>query len=162
MKLLIVRHGTAEESASGIDAERPLTHQGKKEIKEVAAGLKTLLDSIDVIGASPLVRARQTAEIIARKFGDPPIKTVYSLVPGSDLNELAAWIAEHDSKKVIALVGHEPLLGTLITWLMTATQASRVEMGKGTAALLEFDTQVRPGSARLHWLLTRRQLEALS
>ena len=162
MKLLVIRHGTAEDSAPGGDAQRSLTHEGKKEMKEVASGLRAVVDTIDVIGASPLVRAQQTAEIVAKGFGDAPIKTVNALVPGSDLSELLGWISEHASKKVVALVGHEPLLGTLVTWLMTGMENSRVEMTKAGAALLEFDSRVAAGSARLRCLLTRHELRRLA
>ena len=162
MNLLVIRHGTAEDSAQGGDSQRSLTHEGKKEVKEVATGLREIVDSIDTIGASPYLRAQQTAEIVAKNFGDVSVKTVESLVPGSDLNELLGWIAGNASKNVVALVGHEPLLGMLVTWLMTGLQNSRVEMSKAGAALLEFDSRVAPGAARLHWLMTRHEIRRLA
>ena len=162
MKLLVIRHGTAEDSAPGGDAKRSLTGEGKKEVKEVAAGLAEVFDSIDVIGASPYLRAQQTAEIIAGEFGNVGLETVDALVPGSELTDTLAWITGHRSKNVVCVVGHEPLLGVLVTWLMTGLQNSRVEMTKAGAALLEFDSRVAPGAARLHWLLTRRELRRLA
>ena len=162
MKLLVIRHGAAEDSAPGGDAERSLTHEGKKEMKEIARGLAKLVDSIDIIGASPLLRAQQTAKIVAKEFNDVEIETVSALVPGSDLNDLLTWIAGHKSEDLVTVVGHEPLLGLLVTWLMTGAQSSRVEMTKGGAALLEFNSRVASGAASLHRLLTGHDLKRIA
>jgi len=162
MELLVIRHGTAEDaSASGDDESRALTKAGKQEMKEVGAGLKRLVESIDVIGASPLLRAQQTAEIVAKEYGDPPIHKVDALVPGGDPTRLSDWLARHASADVVAIVGHEPLLGTLVTWFMTGAGDSRVAMSKGGSALLEFSSRVSPGSGILKWLLTRSALRRL-
>jgi len=162
MELLVIRHGTAEDiGPDGDDARRSLTKAGRDEMKEAAAGLRTLVDTIDVIGASPLVRAQQTAEIVAHAYEDVSVATVQSLVPGSDLSVLADWLARHASAKVVALVGHEPHLGLLVTWLMTGAGNSRVAFGKGGAAMLEFSSRVAPGSGTLQWLLTRSALRRL-
>src|SRR2546423_12982883 len=162
MQLLIIRHGTAEDAPpGGDDASRSLTKAGKQEMKEVAAGLKTLVDSLDVIAASPLLRAQQTAEIVAQSYGDPPIETVDALVPGHDPIEISEWLARHASANTLALVGHEPHLGILVTWFMTGAKNSRVALGKGGAALLEFSTRVSAGSGVLQLLLTRSELRRL-
>lgn len=131
-------------------------------MKEAARGLRKIVDSIAVIGASPLLRAQQTAELVAKEFDDVSVDTVNALIPGSELDDVLKWIAEHKSRTVVAVVGHEPLLGLLVTWLMTSTQISRVEMTKGGAALLEFDARIAPGAARLHWLLTGHDLRRIA
>ncbi len=162
MQLLVIRHGTAEEAgAGGDDASRALTKAGKKEMKEVAAGLETLVESVDVIGASPLLRAQQTAEIIARAYGDLSVHAVDALVPGSDPTALADWLGQHSSAKIVAIVGHEPLLGLLVTWFMTGAGNSRVALSKGGVALLEFSSRASPGTGILQWLLTRSALRRL-
>src|SRR5436305_14853547 len=110
MQLLIIRHGTAEEaSANGDDASRSLTKAGKKERKEVTAGLETIVDSIDAIAASPLVRAQQTAEIVAKAYDGLSVDTVDALRPDSDPAALGYWLGEQASAEVVAVVGHEPL-----------------------------------------------------
>jgi len=162
MQLLVIRHGTAEDVApDGDDAHRSLTKSGRDEMKEVATGLRALVDSIDVIAASPLLRARQTAEIVAHAYGDLHVETVQSLTPGSDLSVLADWLARQASAKVVAVVGHEPHLGLLVTWFMTGAGNSRVVLSKGGAALLEFTSRAASGSGILEWLLDRHALRRL-
>ena len=162
MELVVIRHGTAEDAKPGVDdSQRSLTKEGKKEMRKAAAGLTRLVETIDVIAASPLVRAQQTAEIVAAAYDDLPIETLDSLSPGSDLGDLAKWLREQASAEVVAVVGHEPHLGTLVTWFMTGAGNSRVAMSKAGAALLEFSSSVSEGSGVLQWLATGSTLRRL-
>ena len=162
MKLLIIRHGIAEEADTGMDdSSRALTKAGKRKMREAAAGLRELVETVDVIGTSPLVRAQQTAEIVAKAYGDLAIETVEALSPGSDPAALIHWLGENASAEVVALVGHEPHLGMLVTWLMSGTRESRVAMSKGGAALVEFTLRATAGSGTLEWLLTGSQLRRI-
>lgn len=166
MKLLIIRHGIAEEAdtfaATGMDdSRRPLTKSGKRKMKEAAAGLREMVDTLDVIGSSPLVRAQQTAEIVAKAYDGVGIETVPALSPGSDPAGLVHWLGENAETEVVAVVGHEPHLGMLVTWLMTGAKESRVAMSKGGAALVEFDLRATAGSGTLEWLLTGSQLRRI-
>ena len=61
-----------------------------------------------------------------------------------------------------AVVGHEPHLGTLVTWLMTGIEESRVPLRKGAACLLEFPSRPEERTAQLHWALTASQLGRLA
>ena len=78
MKLLLVRHGIAEEAETfiaggGSDAQRPLTEIGRKKMRKGANRLRSQIKQIDLLASSPLLRARETAEIIAQVFGGLPI-----------------------------------------------------------------------------------------
>jgi phosphohistidine phosphatase len=162
MQLLVIRHGSAEEAGRGVeDSRRALTEAGKKEMNEVSAGLAELVESVDLIAASPLVRAQQTAEIVAKAYGRIPVQTLEALSPGSDLDAIAGFLRELHSAEIVAVVGHEPDLGTLVTWLMTGAGNSRVAFSKGGAALLDFPSRVASGAGTLEWLLTRSQLRRL-
>ena len=73
MKLLVVRHGAAMEredfaSTGESDDLRPLTEEGKAEMKLIASSLSDDVEKLDVLATSPLVRARQTADIIAERM----------------------------------------------------------------------------------------------
>lgn len=167
MKLIVVRHGAAmdqEEFArtGQSDDLRPLTDEGKAEMKSVAAGLRAEVETLDVLATSPLVRARQTAEIIAEAYGlgDPEISD--SLVPGAPFEEFARWCAALGDKKVIAVVGHEPHLSTLVTWLLVGRSESRIRLKKAGACLVEFESQPERDSGILNWLRTPRQLTTVS
>jgi phosphohistidine phosphatase len=163
MKLLVVRHGAAMDQDEFARTEqsddlRPLTDEGRVEMKSVAAGLRAEVQTLDLLATSPLVRARQTAEIIAGAYelGEPEITS--SLVPGASFEEFVSWCASLGEKKVIAVVGHEPHLGTLVTWLLAGGSESRIRLKKAGACLLEFESQPQRDSGILNWLLTPRQI----
>lgn len=162
MQLLIIRHGIAEDAVpGGDDSRRSLTSVGEKKMKNIAAGLQTVVETLDVIGASPLLRAQQTAEIVADAYGDLEVQTVQALSPGTEPSALVDWLREQSSAEVVAIVGHEPHLSTLVTWFMSGGQNSRVELKKGGAALLEFSSRASAGSGTLQWLLTGSQLRRI-
>jgi len=166
MQLLVIRHATAENPATVAatgqdDPGPPLSKEGKRAMKRVAAGLAELIDKLDVIAASPLVRAQQTAQIVAKVYNDLPVETVNALLPENEPSDLMPWLERHASDNIVAVVGHEPHLGFLVTWLMSGQKVSRVALKKGSACLLEFSDTVAGGSATLHWLLTPSELRRI-
>src|SRR5438552_18375742 len=165
MQLLVIRHGIAEDPATAAtgqdDAGRPLSKEGKRMMKHVAAGLGELVEKLDVIGASPLLRAQQTAQIVAKVYNDLPVEPVNALLPENEPSDLLPWLERHASDKIVAVFGHEPHLGFLVTWLMSGQKVSRVALKKGSACLLEFDDKVAGGGATLHWLLTPSELRRI-
>lgn len=166
MQLLVIRHAIAEEretfAATGEDdSRRPLTKRGERKMKDVAAGLRRVVGTLDALGASTLLRAQQTAEIVAGAYGDLPVHAVEALSPESDPRALVGWLRHHGSADVVAIVGHEPHLGMLVTWLMTGRLASRVALRKGGACLLECSVRAAAGGATLQWALTPSQLRRI-
>lgn len=167
MKLLVVRHGDAmnkEEFAETGESDdmRPLSDGGRAEMKSVAKGLQSEVDTLDVLATSPLVRARQTAEIIADAYGLGTPEVTRSILPDAPFDEFESWCSGLGEKKVIAVVGHEPHLSRLVTWLLTGRTESRIRLKKGGACLLEFEAEARKDSGTLNWLLTPRQLASAS
>jgi phosphohistidine phosphatase len=121
--LYLVRHAIAAEAGDKWpdDAERPLTHAGMARMRRGAKGLSAMSAAIDVVLTSPLVRAVQTAEILARAFDpSPEIVTAPVLAPGSVPTRVAEALATHSKARSIALVGHEPGIGELAAWLIGA------------------------------------------
>jgi phosphohistidine phosphatase len=167
MKLLVIRHAVAEDrdafAATGLpDGQRPLTDDGRKRMRRAARGLRTVAPRIDVLATSPLVRAAQTAEIVARAYGgDLAIRTVDELSPERRPDELLGWLRSHQPGETVAVVGHEPHLGFLAGWLLTGRNDSFVELRKGGALLLDFDDPPSGGNAVLAWALPPRILRAL-
>jgi phosphohistidine phosphatase len=165
MKLLIIRHGPAgdraEWEAEGRDDRlRPLTVQGKKEMRRVAEGLATLASQIDLLATSPLVRAVQTAEIVASQFDCDPV-TVEALAPGNDPDEVLKWLRGQRGD-ILAVVGHEPDLSTLACYLLTGNRSSFLTLKKSGSCLLDLGDAPGPGKARLEWLLVPRVLKQLA
>lgn len=143
------------------DARRPLTERGTRKMHDVAEGLLSLVAAIDVLAASPLVRAQQTAGIVAEVYGGLPVLTEQSLAPEGDLPDVVRWLRRHSSANLIAVVGHEPNLGVLVTWLMSGLEVSRITMRKGGACLLEFSARPAAGGATMQWALTPSQLRRM-
>jgi phosphohistidine phosphatase len=167
MRLLFVRHGLAEdrdtaESGGTPDEYRALTAEGQKRLKKVAKALRANLEDLSLIATSPLLRAVQTAEILATEFDNPPLVETETLRPGSAPSTLLDWLREQGNGNAIALVGHEPDLGLWISWACAGVRDSFVPLRKGGACLVEFDEELRPGSAVLQWVLTPKQLRRLA
>src|SRR5512143_1473472 len=98
LKLYFLRHGQAGNRLDwhGDDSMRPLTVEGKKRMKREAAAIRKLEFPLDIILSSPLVRASQTAEIVADARGSAArLITDDRLAPGFSPKDLAAIVAEH-------------------------------------------------------------------
>jgi phosphohistidine phosphatase len=163
MRLLIIRHAIAEDrdafAASGQDDSlRPLTKDGRKKMRVGAAGLRATAPAIDVLATSPLVRAVETADIVAAAFQRPATHTVPSLAPDRSPSEFVGWMHSIEGADVVAAVGHEPHLGHLVSWLVSARKQTFLELKKGGACLLDLGAAPSPGTARLLWVLTAGQL----
>ncbi len=166
MQLLLVRHGIAEDrekfAATGEDdSRRPLTKQGKWKMEQIAQGLRRVARSIDVLATSPLTRARQTAEIIASAYGDLDIVSVPALAPDSPFDRFLTWLRRQRDAEIVAVVGHEPHIGGLATWLLTGLTDSRTPLRKGGACLLELEPAARAGEATLVAMLPPALLRRL-
>jgi phosphohistidine phosphatase len=162
MDLLVIRHAIAveREEFEGDDDARPLTEEGRRKMAEIAAGLRLLVPRLDLLVSSPLVRARQTAEIVAASYGGHGIEQTSALTPDAPLADFEKWAGTQE-KATLAVVGHEPHLGTLVTWLLSGIEDSRVELKKGAACLVRFDDRVKRAEGVLVWSLTPWQLRHL-
>ena len=163
MRVLIIRHAIAEDAQGGqSDAERALTKAGRRKMREAADGLSRVVEKIDVLGSSPLVRARQTAQIISEAYDGISLATVDALKPGKPLKAVLQWVQSQPADATVALVGHEPQLGLLVGWLLSGEQRrSFVRFRKGGACLLRFDRSVRAGAGVLEWMLKPSQMRDL-
>lgn len=174
MNLLVIRHAIAEDkerfAATGrSDDQRPLTDEGRTKMRRAAEGLRVVARRVHALASSPLVRARETAEIVAPALRAPRIELVDALRPERRFEELAGWLRERgtpndeddEDERTIAIVGHEPHLSGLVTWFMAGKTDSRIELKKGAACLLEFGSAPAAGAATLKWALTPAQLRSL-
>jgi phosphohistidine phosphatase len=172
MNLLVIRHAIAEDkeafAASGrSDDQRPLTEAGRSKMRRAAEGLRSTCPRVAVLASSPLLRARETADIVAPAFRVGRVEIVDALRPDRPFEELTSWLRRRVSPNdpddtTVAVVGHEPHLSGLVTWLMTSAMDSRIELKKGGACLLGFEGKPAAGEATLRWALTPSQLRALA
>lgn len=157
MNLYIVRHAIAvERGAPGSedDSQRPLTDAGRKKMKKIVKGIHQLQIKLDVILSSPYVRARDTAMILANAF-DLKDKVAFSdnLIPPGNFESLIHEIHEKYDVNNLALVGHEPMLSSLVSWLATGNTDMKITLKKGGVAYLAADNLYQDGRATLQWLL---------
>ncbi len=161
MKLYLLRHAEAVPREDSIpDCDRALTSDGMETMKTVALGMRALKIKVDLVLTSPLVRARQTAEIAAVALGvKSKITLTKNLAPDADPESFIAELAlKHCSIKNILLVGHEPHLGRLASVLLTGTTDLPVIFKKGGLMALKLDSKPCKQGATLKWFLTPRQM----
>jgi phosphohistidine phosphatase len=151
MELFFVRHGAAVGTSvwSGDDASRPLTKSGRKRfLAATRAVARCAAPPPDRIVSSPLVRAVQTAEILAEAFGGVTVIEDEKLDPEFNLEALTAVLAEQADASVLAIVGHNPSFSEVLS---TVTGARDLEMAKGAIALVRIDDRDKP-KGQLVWL----------
>jgi phosphohistidine phosphatase len=161
-ELYLIRHGLAEERGEAWpdDSKRPLTADGISSMRKEARGLARLGVALDVVLSSPLVRARQTAELVAAGLDPrPSLLNVDSLAPDGSY---AAVMSDRDKparKTRIALVGHEPAIGELAARLIGSRHA--LEFKKGAVCRIDVDELPPVGPGDLRWMLTPKILRSV-
>jgi phosphohistidine phosphatase len=166
MNLLVIRHAIAEDRARyaqthADDAGRPLTAEGEKKMRRIARGLRAIVPEVNLLATSPLTRAMQTAAIVARAYERPAPAIVPVLAPAQPIEAVAAWLERQRRHDVVAVVGHEPALSRMVSWLLAGVDRSFLELKKGAACLVACEDTVAAGSATLRWALTPSQLRGL-
>jgi phosphohistidine phosphatase len=155
--LYLCRHAIAADPKDGAsDADRPLTPEGIKKFRKAAKGLVKLLGAKNLshILSSPLLRARQTAEILSEALAeerhDIPQTISDALKPPGDLKRLLKEVRSLKGASGIVAVAHEPFLSQWIGELCF-DRAGRVELKKGGVAAIELaDVQAK---GDLLWLM---------
>ncbi len=165
MKVLLIRHAIAEDrdafKKTGMaDDLRPLTVEGRRKMRRAARGLARAVESIDLIVTSPLVRAVETAHVVAKAYPKVHVVELESLAPGGKPEAVLRFLVQQ-GKGAIALVGHEPDLGRLICAAIGCKSPDRLPLKKGGAALIDFDGPVTAGEGTLQLVLTPQVLRKL-
>jgi phosphohistidine phosphatase len=160
MLVYIVRHAIAEDRelfkkrtsrSTGKplpDTLRPLTKEGKREFKKIARSIRALSGSIDLIATSPLKRARQTADLLKKRYLKSREIVIDELKPGKRPAELLNWLRGARLGQVM-LVGHEPSLGIHVTYFLTGARQSACDIKKGGVVVIEFAGRIEKGAAKL-------------
>ena len=158
-ELYLVRHAIAAERGDDWpdDTKRPLTADGVSRFREVVEGIVWFGVGIDEISSSPLVRARQTADLLAAGLDPrPPVRTLDELAPGHEVSEVLAELATRIKRRRVALVGHEPDLGELAAALIGAQRA--LPFRKGGICRIDVDRIDRAATGSLIWFLPPKVL----
>lgn len=162
LQLYLVRHAVAAERGEDYpdDAKRPLTSAGIARMRKATKGLAALDVSFDLILTSPLVRARQTADILAHGLpGSPPLEQTDALAPAGTSAAVIKQLGHHMRLARIALVGHEPNIGELAATLIGAR--APLPFKKGAVCRIDFEVFPPKGAGALVWFATPKMLRAL-
>jgi len=154
MQLYVVRHGIAVEGDEGIPDEwRPLTDKGRRRFQKMARSFAKRGRRLDLILTSPLVRAVQTAEILAGATDHGEVAILAELDPKFDVEAVRKALAARAEKaEAVAIVGHEPQLSSLLAALSKVSPAD-LDLEKGAIVRVDVSTLTDGASADPRWWL---------
>jgi len=160
IELYVIRHGIADGAAEhdGKDEERQLTKKGREKVTGVAKYLRSRDIELDTVISSPLVRAKETAEIVRGECSSLKRIAVTDLLkPDGSYDELLSYL---NSQKCdhIAIVGHEPFLSGFVSYCLSRNNQPFVRMKKAGIALISYDGRIEPGKCELLWLMGPGQM----
>ena len=160
MLLHIVRHAFAGQHGDPHypdDRLRPLTKKGRKRFGRMTKKLVRRGFSATLIATSPLVRCRQTAQLIADRLGPrAELRELDCLAPGGQLESLVAWSNEQGVEELV-WVGHSPDVDRFAAVLLGARDGSLL-FAKGAVAAIHFDDEIADGQGELRWFATPKIL----
>jgi phosphohistidine phosphatase len=164
LEVILVRHAIAPERDRARwpeDGERPLSAEGKRKFRKAVAGLMKVVPKVDALLTSPLVRTRQTAEILTALAHWPKAIDTPELAPnGTPIAALAVLRGRKEPR--IAVVGHEPRLGELLALCVAGTEARPfAPLKKGGIACVVFEGEVAAGKGTLTAFVPPRTLRKL-
>jgi phosphohistidine phosphatase len=150
VQLYLLRHADAgkAEEWPGDDGLRPLSQRGRRQAQELGQFLASRALAIDLLVASPLVRARQTAELVGAELG-LAVGLDARLAGPLDVDDLSLIVDDLGGQRVM-LVGHDPDLSDLVAQL---SGALRLPLRKGALARVDVAVPLQPGGGTLRWLL---------
>ena len=167
MDLYIIRHAIAHplgQKNEFTDEKRALTSEGRDRMRDVAKGLKKMGVELDLLLTSPLVRAVETAEIVAGALGlgKKEMAETPNLAPGASAEDLFAEIKRRNGAESIGLVGHQPDLGMLLSRIVQGGDNLGVQLKKGSVCMVSVHETVPTLHGDLMWMLTPKQLRMFS
>jgi phosphohistidine phosphatase len=154
MDLFLIRHAKAEDgSFYAGDDERPLTADGRIQAREVGQSLAKAGVRFDVMISSGLLRANETAKIIAHEVGyHGLLLTDARISPEGRPHQIVEEVIAPRTEERVALVGHEPSMGKLLSALLGKPGLA---MAKGGVARVAWDGK----HGRLQFVVKPKKLE---
>lgn len=160
MDLFVLRHGKAGQASPDTDdIMRALTSPGRREIRIIARWMRREGIEFDVIASSPLIRASETAGIVARMLDQKDKLVMWDdLAPGGDFDSICYHAAQEKNNAAVLIVGHEPDLSILIGKIISGVGPASIILAKGGLAKIKNFSYTTKPSGELQWLLTPKQI----
>ena len=155
MEIYLLRHGVAEETAAtGRDADRRLTEEGRQKLRRVLERAHQAGVAPSLILTSPLRRALETAEIAARELGyEGKLVRTAALEPSSSPQQVWEEIRLRRDESAILLAGHEPLFSSTVAYLLGSSREI-VHFRKGAIVRIDVEAFAAAPAGVLQWMLT--------
>ena len=162
MRLILIRHAKAEDRDPDKypdDAGRPLSDTGRQEQVALSRVFKRMGIKFDHLATSPKIRARETAEILARgmKWKHAP---EISPVLGDEftVQRTIKWLKAYPVTAAVACVGHEPDLSILASALLISDDSVWIDFKKSGVIAIDFDGFAAQGKGTLLYFLRPKQI----
>ncbi len=144
MRVYLMRHAAAEDPGAGADADRHLTEQGRQDAREAGKAIQAFDPGISRVVSSPVLRARETAELVAAALGAGiAVETENRLACGAGTEDFWDLIGAHKDERIL-LIAHNPELGAFVSGLLEKATGFR----PATVCGLEIELS----KARLVWM----------
>jgi len=153
MRLVVIRHAQAVPPGTGTlrDADRPLTADGERRFAAFVPFIARIVPNPDVLLTSPLVRAQQTAALLARAWGGMTPTVEHALASGS-VDAIMRALSLQPRDATVVMVGHEPTVSALLCEALGVISSEAIGFEPGAAALIDLPSMTRAG-ARLVWFV---------
>ena len=165
MQIYLVRHGIAVDIGTHDvtrDEDRMLSDEGLRRTRWAALGIKELCGRVPRVISSPLIRAKETAAILAEVLGSAQtVEACLELAPAGDLTRLIGRL-ESMGPDPVMLVGHMPDLGQLASMLLSGTPHLNIQFKKAACCCISFPGPVRPGQGGLAWHMPPQALRSIA
>ncbi|MEE8409989.1 MAG: phosphohistidine phosphatase SixA [Myxococcota bacterium] len=163
LSVYLLRHGRAEAGGSKADADRALTEEGQAEVQAAARALGLQGVTFDWGLSSPLLRAKQTAELVWKELGlSAPLETVKALACGAAPAAVVAEIARVADDGAVLVVGHMPDLVHVAGYLLRPDGGSIAGFVPGAMIRIDFANGARKGAGRLEWMRSPSEIATSS
>jgi len=165
MDVILIRHAKAEARDANTwpdDDLRPLTAEGRAEQRAASRAMKKMGIKFDFLVTSPLLRARETADLVAKgyRWTEEP-QVAEEMGHEYSVGAVVKLLAKFPPDASVALVGHEPDLSDLASALISKNCDVRIAVKKSGVVCVEFDGQAEAGKGTLLYHLKPSHLRKL-
>jgi phosphohistidine phosphatase len=161
MRLFILRHADAETEGHRNDIDRKLTPEGIAEAECVANAIRIMKLNLTAVLTSPTVRAKASAEIVAKQFPSIRIQILEQLVSTGDTQEMFRELQSYPRDSRLLLVTHKPFASRCIANLIGMNNDSKISVKKASLSCIEVGSPVQRGAGVLLWILTNEQMQLM-
>jgi phosphohistidine phosphatase len=164
MDVFVLRHGDANTSTKDLvdDSKRMLSASGIKEIENVTKLFSKFEIKLDLIYSSPLRRAKQSSEIIAKTQKKSKVVYLNELKPEGNVEEICQTLSKQKESSVVLIVGHIPLLIDLINYIISSVIKSDLSLKTGGLCKIKTMSLEPRLKGELEWLLVPKLIRKIS